>query len=143
MPAQIHEYPVVAHWDGGRDGKGDLTPQGSGKTIDINVPPEFMGPGGETNPEELLTSAVTGCYSITFGIIAANRKLPVTSITVNALGEVEQNGASSSTESSPCDLRSRCPQTLPMSKYSRLWTSLTRPTRTASLQMRCGEMSKF
>lgn len=93
MPAQIHEYPVLAHWVGGRDGQGDLTPQASGKTIPINVPPEFMGPGGETNPEELLTSAVTGCYSITFGIIAANRKLPVTSITVNALGEVEQNGA--------------------------------------------------
>jgi peroxiredoxin-like protein len=94
MPTQIHEYPVVANWQGGREGHGDLTPQASGKTIPINVPPEFQGPGGETNPEELLTSAVTGCYSITFGIVAANRKLPVESIRVEAVGEVEQNGAS-------------------------------------------------
>jgi len=94
MPAQIHEYPVVANWSGGREGHGDLTPQTSGKTIPITVPPEFMGPGGETNPEELLTSAITGCYSITFGIIAANRKLPVTALQVESVGEVEQNGAS-------------------------------------------------
>ena len=94
MPAQIHEYPVVGNWTGGRDGHGDLTPAHSGKSFAINVPPEFMGPGGETNPEELLTSAITGCYSITFGIIAANRKLPVTGLRVEAVGEVEQNGAS-------------------------------------------------
>lgn len=90
----LHEYPVVVNWTGGRDGTGTLTPQNSGVTIDIKVPPEFQGPGGATNPEELLTSAVAGCYSITFGIVAANRKLPVTSIEVNAKGTVEQQGAS-------------------------------------------------
>jgi peroxiredoxin-like protein len=52
-----------------------------------------MGPGGGTNPEELLTSAISGCYSITFGIIAANRKLPVTHVETKAVGVVEQNGA--------------------------------------------------
>ena len=59
----------------------------------IAVPPEFQGPGGATNPEELLTSAIAGCYTITFGIVAANRRLPVLSIQTEALGSVEQNGA--------------------------------------------------
>ena len=93
MPAIEHKYPVKAHWTGGREGAGTLAPEASGKVISINVPPEFQGPGGETNPEELLTSAITGCYSITFGIVAANRKLPVVEVNVEAEGTVEQNGA--------------------------------------------------
>jgi len=94
MPAQLHEYPVVVNWTGGRDGSGDATPAGSATHFELAVPPEFMGPGGATNPEELLTSAITGCYSITFGIVAANRKLPVVSVKTEATGVVEQNGAS-------------------------------------------------
>lgn len=93
MATKLHEYPVVANWTGGRDGSGDLTPAASGKTIPIAVPPEFDGPGGETNPEEMLTSAVAGCYAITFGIIAKNRRLPIASIKVDALGHVNQEGA--------------------------------------------------
>ena len=93
MATKLHEYPVVANWTGGRDGAGDLNPAASGKTIPIAVPPEFDGPGGETNPEELLTSAVAGCYAITYGIISKNRKLPVASIKVDALGHVDQTGA--------------------------------------------------
>lgn len=92
MPT-IHEYPVLVHWRGGRDGEGDLTPTTSGTHIDLRVPTEFNGPGGATNPEELLTSAVAGCYSITFGIVAANRKLPIVSIETKATGQVEQSGA--------------------------------------------------
>lgn len=94
MPAQTHEYPVRVDWTGGREGNGTVKPEHSGQAFPIAVPPEFQGPGGATNPEELLTSAVAGCYSITFGIIAANRKLPVKSLSVVATGEVEQNGAS-------------------------------------------------
>jgi peroxiredoxin-like protein len=93
MPAVEHKYPVVVNWTGAREGHGDITPQQSGKTLPINVPPEFGGQGGETNPEELLTSAITGCYSITFGIVAANRKLPIEGVKVVAEGTVEQNGA--------------------------------------------------
>ena len=92
--ATLHEYPVTVNWTGGRDGHGDATPANSGKEIPLLVPPEFQGPGGETNPEELLTTAVAGCYSITFGIIAANRKLPVESLEVKAVGVVEQQGMS-------------------------------------------------
>jgi peroxiredoxin-like protein len=94
MSSQIHEYPVVVHWEGGRDGAGTVKPHASGYEMPLSVPPEFNGPGNGTNPEELLASAIAGCYSITFGIVAANRKLPVVHVTTNAVGEVEQAGAS-------------------------------------------------
>lgn len=91
--ASIHEYPVTVQWTGGRDGSGTVRPNRSGVESPLSVPPEFQGPGQGTNPEELLTSAIAGCYTITFGIIAANRKLPVMNVHTEAVGEVEQNGA--------------------------------------------------
>ena len=91
--ANLHEYPVTVQWNGGRDGSGSVTAERSGVANSISVPPEFQGPGNGTNPEELLTSSIASCYSMTFGIIAANQKLPVSSLEVKAVGEVEQNGA--------------------------------------------------
>ena len=94
MAIQIHPYPVQVGWSGGREGSGEISPRASGVSIPIAVPPEFQGPGGATNPEELLTSAIAGCYTITFGIVAANRRLPVLNVQTEAVGTVEQNGAS-------------------------------------------------
>jgi peroxiredoxin-like protein len=93
MPT-LHDYPVKVEWTGGRNGKGRFAAQHSGSSLDIAVPPEFMGPGGGASPEELLTSAITSCYTMTFGIIAENRKVPVDSVQVEATGQVEQNGPS-------------------------------------------------
>lgn len=92
--AQLHHYPVSVKWSGGREGGGSVSAEHSGEEFPIAVPTEFQGPGGATNPEELLASAVAACYTITFGIIAANRKLSVADLHVEATGEVEQNGAS-------------------------------------------------
>lgn len=91
--AEVHTYPVVVDWTGGREGSGTIKAERSGVTNPLSVPPEFQGPGNGTNPEELLTSAIAGCYTITFGIIAGNRKLPVASVHTEAIGEVEQAGA--------------------------------------------------
>lgn len=91
--ASVHEYPVTVNWKGGRDGAGAVRAERSGARNPLSVPPEFQGPGEGTNPEELLTSAIAGCYSVTLGIIAANRKLPIVSIETKAVGEVEQQGA--------------------------------------------------
>ena len=93
MP-QTHEYPVSVSWSGGRDGSGAFKLAHSGFEGPIAVPVEYQGTGAGTNPEELLTSAVACCYGITFGIIAANRKLVLKDFKVDAVGEVEQNGAS-------------------------------------------------
>lgn len=91
--SKLHEYPVSLSWAGGRDGKGSVTTDRTGVQIPLVVPPEFGGTeSGGTNPEELLTASLTACYSITFGIIAANRKLPVVGLEVYAVGEVEENG---------------------------------------------------
>ena len=90
--AQLHEYPVTVQWTGGRDGGGSVSADHSGVSNPLSVPAEFQGPGNGTNPEELLTSAIAGCYSMTFGIIAGNQKLPVTNLEVKAVGEVEQAG---------------------------------------------------
>lgn len=91
--SKIHEYPVSLQWSGGRDGSGKVGADRSGVQVPISVPEEFGGTGNAgTNPEELLAASVTACYSITFGIIAANRKLPFTGLDVHATGEVEENG---------------------------------------------------
>lgn len=93
--AKVHEYPVTVVWQGGRDGRGNVTAERTSIQNILAVPPEFGGghhPG--TNPEELLTSAIAGCYSVTYGIIAANRKLPIQSFSMDAVGEVEEQGAS-------------------------------------------------
>ncbi|MDR3691233.1 MAG: OsmC family protein [Fimbriimonas sp.] len=90
----IHEYPATVTWTGGREGQGTIANHHSGTQIGIAVPTEFQGTGSGSNPEELLTSAVAGCYTITFGIVAANRKVPIERLEVDVVGSVEQNGAS-------------------------------------------------
>jgi organic hydroperoxide reductase OsmC/OhrA len=57
----IHEYKVNVSWQGGRDGQGRLEAPESGESFPLAVPAEFGGPGGATNPEELLTSAIASC----------------------------------------------------------------------------------
>ncbi len=90
--ASTHEYPVTVQWTGGKEGSGSTTGGHSKITSKLAVGVEFQGTGDGTNPEELLTQAVTSCYAMTFGIIAANRKIPVTDMTVESTGYVEQNG---------------------------------------------------
>lgn len=90
--AKTHEYPVTATWTGGRKGNGTATDTTNSVSVPIAVGPEFGGDGGGTNPEQMLAMAVASCYLITFGIIAENRKIPVVSMDVTAVGEVEENG---------------------------------------------------
>ncbi len=91
--SKLHEYPVSLDWKGGRDGLGVVKSGRTDIAIPISVPPEFGGSTGTgTNPEELLTASITACYSITFGIIATNRKIPCERLEVLATGEVEENG---------------------------------------------------
>lgn len=88
-----HEYPVHVSWKGDLQGEGTVRAERSGLEAPLSVPVEFKGPGNGSNPEELLTSAISGCYAMTYGLIAANRKLPVERLEVDSVGEVEQSGA--------------------------------------------------
>lgn len=91
--AKIHEYPVSVSWSGAREGSGSAKTVRTGIEVPLRVPPEFGGSeGAGTNPEELLASSICACYTITLGIIAGMRKLPVTNIETTAVGEVEENG---------------------------------------------------
>lgn len=91
--SKVHEYPVTLSWKGGRDGSGTVRTDRTGVSVPLMVPAEFGGgEGASTNPEELLAASITACYSITFGIIAANRKLPFLGMEVTGTGEVEENG---------------------------------------------------
>ncbi|HWD37485.1 MAG TPA: OsmC family protein [Fimbriimonas sp.] len=92
--SKTHTYPINVAWSGGRDGSGTVNSPTNGASVTLAVGPEYGGSGGASNPEELLTAAVASCYSMTFGIIAANRKLPVAGLSVEAVGEVEENGPS-------------------------------------------------
>lgn len=86
-----HEYAAAVTWKGGREGQGSI--EADRLQTPVSVPPEFQGPGNGTNPEELLTSSIAACYTMTFAIIAQNRKIPVAGLRTEATGEVEQAGA--------------------------------------------------
>lgn len=91
--SKLHEYPVSVTWSGARDGIGSAKADRSGVELPLRVPPEFGGSDGPgTNPEELLAASICACYTITFGIIAGMRKLPVVDVKTSAVGEVEENG---------------------------------------------------
>ncbi len=92
MASQLHTYTAHVTWNGGREGNGSIRNDNSGQGFDLRVPPEFGGPGGALNPEELLTDAIAGCYSIIYGIVAGNRRLPFRGVQVEAVGTVDQSG---------------------------------------------------
>jgi len=94
MPTTLHSYPITVRWTGGKEGSGKWVAERSGEEVAIAAPPEYGGTGGATNPEELLTAAIGGCYAITLGIILNNRKAAFNWIEANATGEVEVNGPS-------------------------------------------------
>lgn len=90
----FHNYNVSVEWSGSYTGSGTVKGDNSGIRNPLAVGKEYNGTGAGTNPEELLAEAVASCYSITYGIIAANRKIPLVKIATQATGEVEQNGPS-------------------------------------------------
>lgn len=90
--AKLHQYPVSVTWEGGRGGSGSVKALRSGVESTLAVPDEFGGTGKGTNPEDMLCGAVAACYSITFGIIADNQKIPYVNIVTEAEGEVEESG---------------------------------------------------
>jgi peroxiredoxin-like protein len=88
----IHHYPVQVAWSGGRAGSGTIALEKGGQPVSLAVPTEFQGSGAGTSPEELLASAVAGCYAVTLGIVAEHRNVPIAQVDVTATGEVRQDG---------------------------------------------------
>jgi len=80
-------FDIELRWSGtGRDGVGEI--HADDVSIDPSAPESMGGRGVGTNPEELLVSAVSSCYTATlFGVLRGAR-LPVASLAVDASGNV-------------------------------------------------------
>lgn len=81
-------FTVAAEWAGtGTEGEGNI--RAGGQVIRYSAPAEMGGKGTGTNPEELLLSAVTACYSATLFRVLTSRRLPVRTLTLRTEGLVE------------------------------------------------------
>ena len=80
-------FAVELVWSGtGRDGVGEI--HTDDLSIDLSAPEAMGGRGVGTNPEELLVSAVSSCYTATLFAVLRRARLPVASLAVNASGRV-------------------------------------------------------
>lgn len=63
-----HKYRVVAWWNAGKTGlaKCNTAPN----AIHFAAPPQFGGLEGRWSPEDLLLSAIAGCFTTTFRALA-------------------------------------------------------------------------
>lgn len=75
-----HIYRVVAWWNAGKTGlaKSDSAPN----AIHFAAPPQFGGLEGRWSPEDLLLSAVAGCFTTTFRALADYSRLELTDLEV-------------------------------------------------------------
>lgn len=81
-------FKVGIAWRGrGREGTGRIA--GSDVSVELSGPGPMGGRGIGTNPEELLVSAVSSCYTATLFGVLARRELPVDALEVKADGVVE------------------------------------------------------
>jgi peroxiredoxin-like protein len=80
-------FAVELLWSGtGRDGVGEI--HTDDVSIDLSAPEAMGGRGVGTNPEELLVSAVSSCYTATLFGVLRRARLPVASLAVDASGSV-------------------------------------------------------
>jgi organic hydroperoxide reductase OsmC/OhrA len=88
---QQHEYRVTAWWSSARTGlaKSDSALN----AIHFTAPPEFGGLEGRWTPEELLLSALAGCYTTTFWVIAGYAKFPFADLEVAVKGVIHKLGS--------------------------------------------------
>lgn len=83
-----HTYRVVAWWNAGKTGlaKSDSAPN----AIHFAAPPQFGGLEGRWSPEDLLLSAVAGCFTTTFRALADYSKFEYTDLEVKVEGAVRK-----------------------------------------------------
>jgi peroxiredoxin-like protein len=87
MQAFPHRYSITS----AASSLGDVALSGDHlPTLSCAPPFEFDGPGDRWSPEELLVSAVAGCYVLTFRAVATVAKLPWMRIACDAEGLVDR-----------------------------------------------------
>jgi len=83
-----HTYRVTAWWTSGQSGltKSESAPN----AVHFTAPPQFGGLEGRWTPEDLLLSAVAGCFTTTFHAVAGYAKFAYTDLEVEVEGTVEK-----------------------------------------------------
>ncbi len=83
-----HTYRVVAWWNAGKTGlaKSDSAPN----AIHFSAPPQFGGLEGRWSPEDLLLSALAGCFTTTFRALADYSAFHYTDLAVEVEGVVRK-----------------------------------------------------
>lgn len=80
-------FDVQLTWSGtGRQGAGQI--QSDDLVLELSAPESMGGRGVGTNPEELLVSAVSSCYTATLYAVLRRAQLPVDSLVVGGSGTV-------------------------------------------------------
>ena len=81
-----HTYKAIAWWNSGKTGlvKSDSAPN----AIHFAAPPQFGGLEGRWSPEDLLLSALAGCFTTTFRALADYSKFEYTDLEVTVQGTV-------------------------------------------------------
>ncbi len=83
-----HKYCVVAWWNAGKTG---LVKSGSApNAIHFAAPPQFGGLEGRWSPEDLLLSAIAGCFTTTFRALADYLRFDYTDLEVEVEGVVRK-----------------------------------------------------
>lgn len=81
------DFDIQLSWSGtGREGAGRISTDDL--VLELSAPESMGGRGVGTNPEELLVSAVSSCYTATLFEVLKRSRLPVSSLTVEATGTV-------------------------------------------------------
>jgi Ohr subfamily peroxiredoxin len=76
-------YTATAHATG--DGRnGHVTSDDGILDLDVRIPKEMGGPGGETNPEQLFAAGYAACFHSALRLVAGADKLDVTGSEVSA-----------------------------------------------------------
>jgi lipoyl-dependent peroxiredoxin len=76
-------YTAQATVTGGRtDGHG-MTSDGA-LEVDLRVPPEMGGPGGGTNPEQLLAVGYAACFESALGVIGRRQRAEVGDVSIDS-----------------------------------------------------------
>lgn len=69
-------------WSGGIAGSGKL--KGEYLDTEVAIPQSLKGSGNGTEPQELLVSSATTCYTETLASILESRQIPVDEVTLNS-----------------------------------------------------------
>ena len=88
MTEEGNRFRVVAWWTSGRTG---IAKSGSApNVIHFTAPPAFGGLEGRWTPEDMLLSAIAGCYTTTFRTLAEYAKFEYTDLQIEAEGQIEK-----------------------------------------------------